>query len=112
MLSERIGYLATIKGKFGEYTGEEVDRMGVQWQLDTIAKLDEFKRILHEEVERRGLRLEDVEACISSLYSKVSAHKKAITSSEVAAIASYLRLLREWGFYLPLWVLRDEGIPV
>jgi hypothetical protein len=118
MLSEWVGYLGTVDKKYIKYANGEVKRMDIQSQLDTIAKRGEFKLILHDEVEKNGLRLEDVEACIANLYSKLSAHKNGNDTSaiirrsiydpnQIAAIVSYLRLLNDWGFCVP-WVVIDD----
>ena len=75
--------------------------------LDALIELPEFTKALHEEVQARGLVLEDVSTCAKSIYFRLLYHKydldKTIvisdmdfTAEERAALVTFMRVQSKW----------------
>jgi len=89
----------------------------VEEGLDALIELPEFTKALHEEVQARGLVLEDVTTCAKSIYFRLLYHKydldKTIVISDVdftaeerAALITFMKVQSKW----PVWALpwREE----
>jgi len=80
---------------------------GIQAGIDELAKTPEFVEALQNEVAARKLTVENVTACIDSIYYSVSAHAKGndlvialyedhYTREECAVLAAFLQVQSGW----------------
>ena len=90
----------------------------LNWRLENCAigvcrlnEEPEFIKVLHEEVQARGLVLKDVKACAWNIYSRLLApwcdRDEAIvisemdfTAEEYAALITFMKVQRKWGYGL------------
>jgi len=89
----------------------------VPWGMDheggiyELADQPEFTKVLHEEVQARGLVLEDVAACVKSIYFGLlfpwCKRRKTIiisdtdfTAEEYAALITFMKVQSKWKYPL------------
>jgi len=71
----------------------------------------EFTKVLHEEVQARGLVLEDLDACVRDVYSSLLApwcdcdkpiviSKMDFTAEEYAALITFMKVQSKWDYAL------------
>ena len=87
----------------------------VPWGMDheggiyELADQPEFTKVLHEEVQARGLVLEDLDACVRDVYSSLLApwcdcdkpiviSKMDFTAEEYAALITFMKVQSKWQY--------------
>jgi hypothetical protein len=104
---ERLVFHAGQQKGIKTHRPSDWSQMGIQKQLNALAKLPAFRKILENEVNKRKLVLRDVESCVGHIYHEVAKHahgnrevieinEQDFGPNELAALVSFFRLQSQW----------------